>query len=228
MESAAIAAVAARAGARFVALRVVVDAAADELPADVERWIDERGERRIGAGAFRRAASEPVARTLDARAALSSGAAHARAACSDRSGRSLRLAGVGRAQRRGLRPTRVQSRRSNRRSPRARSRRDVALAQAHDRRAARSGVLVRLVCGPSSRREHRHDEHDVAQARLAAELQRVPRGVPLARPEPSDRDRRADAGARRCVRGEGARRAAPRARSLSLDLAARGGRVLRA
>lgn len=49
MESAAIAAVAARAGARFVALRVVVDAAGDELPADVERWIDERGERRIGA-----------------------------------------------------------------------------------------------------------------------------------------------------------------------------------
>ena len=48
MESAAIAAVAARAGARFVALRVVVDAAGDELPADVERWIDERGERRIG------------------------------------------------------------------------------------------------------------------------------------------------------------------------------------
>jgi hypothetical protein len=49
MESAAIAAVAARARARFVALRVVVDAAGDELPADVERWIDERGERRIGA-----------------------------------------------------------------------------------------------------------------------------------------------------------------------------------
>ncbi|HUO67687.1 MAG TPA: hypothetical protein VMV37_09135 [Gammaproteobacteria bacterium] len=49
MESAAVAAVAARVGARFVALRVVVDAAADELPADVERWIDERGERRIGA-----------------------------------------------------------------------------------------------------------------------------------------------------------------------------------
>jgi adenosylhomocysteine nucleosidase len=49
MESAAIAAVAARAGARFVALRVVVDAAGDELPADVERWIDERGERRISA-----------------------------------------------------------------------------------------------------------------------------------------------------------------------------------
>jgi nucleoside phosphorylase len=49
MESAAIAAVAARAGARFVALRVVVDAAGDELPADVERWVDERGERRISA-----------------------------------------------------------------------------------------------------------------------------------------------------------------------------------
>ena len=49
MESVAIAAAAARAGARFVALRVVVDSAGDELPADVERWIDERGERRIGA-----------------------------------------------------------------------------------------------------------------------------------------------------------------------------------
>jgi adenosylhomocysteine nucleosidase len=49
MESAAIAAAAARAGARFVALRVVVDAAGDELPVDIERWIDERGERRIGA-----------------------------------------------------------------------------------------------------------------------------------------------------------------------------------
>jgi hypothetical protein len=49
MESAAIAAVAARAGARFVALRVVVDAAGDELPADIERWVDERGERRIAA-----------------------------------------------------------------------------------------------------------------------------------------------------------------------------------
>src|SRR5262249_25389759 len=47
MESAAIAAVAARAGARFVALRVVVDGAGDELPADIERWVDERGERRI-------------------------------------------------------------------------------------------------------------------------------------------------------------------------------------
>jgi nucleoside phosphorylase len=49
MESAAIAAAAARAGARFVALRVVVDAAGDELPADIERWIDDRGERRISA-----------------------------------------------------------------------------------------------------------------------------------------------------------------------------------
>jgi hypothetical protein len=49
MESAAIAGVAARAGARFVALRVVVDTARDELPREVERWIDERGERRLGA-----------------------------------------------------------------------------------------------------------------------------------------------------------------------------------
>jgi hypothetical protein len=49
MESAAIAAVAARAGARFLALRVIVDAAGDSLPADVERWVDERGERRLGA-----------------------------------------------------------------------------------------------------------------------------------------------------------------------------------
>jgi nucleoside phosphorylase len=49
MESAAIAAVAKRAGARFVALRVIVDAAGDSLPADVGRWVDERGESRLGA-----------------------------------------------------------------------------------------------------------------------------------------------------------------------------------
>ena len=48
MESAAIAAVAARAGARFVAVRVIVDGASDSLPADVEHWVDERGERRLG------------------------------------------------------------------------------------------------------------------------------------------------------------------------------------
>ena len=47
MESAAIAAVAARARAPFVALRVIVDAADDSLPGDAERWIDERGERRL-------------------------------------------------------------------------------------------------------------------------------------------------------------------------------------
>jgi adenosylhomocysteine nucleosidase len=47
MESAAIAAVAARARAPFVALRVIVDAARDALPADAERWIDERGARRF-------------------------------------------------------------------------------------------------------------------------------------------------------------------------------------
>lgn len=49
MESAAIAAVAARAGAPFLALRVIVDAAADALPADAEAWIDERGNRRAAA-----------------------------------------------------------------------------------------------------------------------------------------------------------------------------------
>jgi len=48
MESAAIAAVAARAGARFVAVRVIVDTANDSLPEDVEHWVDERGERRLG------------------------------------------------------------------------------------------------------------------------------------------------------------------------------------
>ena len=47
MESAAIARAAARGRARFVALRVVVDALNDSLPRDVESWIDERGERRI-------------------------------------------------------------------------------------------------------------------------------------------------------------------------------------
>jgi nucleoside phosphorylase len=49
MESAAIAAVAARAGAPFLALRVIVDTAADALPAGVETWIDERGNRRAAA-----------------------------------------------------------------------------------------------------------------------------------------------------------------------------------
>ena len=46
----------ARARAPFVALRVIVDAAGDSLPRDAERWIDERGERRLApalAAAFR-------------------------------------------------------------------------------------------------------------------------------------------------------------------------------
>jgi adenosylhomocysteine nucleosidase len=49
MESAAIAAVAARARVPFVALRVVVDSVQDSLPAHAEQWIDERGERRLTA-----------------------------------------------------------------------------------------------------------------------------------------------------------------------------------
>jgi nucleoside phosphorylase len=47
MESAAIAAAAAKAGVPFVALRVVVDALDDALPRGAERWIDERGNRRL-------------------------------------------------------------------------------------------------------------------------------------------------------------------------------------
>lgn len=49
MESAAIAAVAAAARVPFVALRVVVDGLGDALPGDAEAWIDERGNRRLGA-----------------------------------------------------------------------------------------------------------------------------------------------------------------------------------
>jgi len=49
MESAAIAAVAARARVPFVVLRVVVDAQRDELPAAAESWIDERGNTRTAA-----------------------------------------------------------------------------------------------------------------------------------------------------------------------------------
>jgi adenosylhomocysteine nucleosidase len=49
MESAAIATVAARARVPFVALRVVVDAAADALPQGAEQWIDERGRTRTRA-----------------------------------------------------------------------------------------------------------------------------------------------------------------------------------
>ncbi|HEX6996608.1 MAG TPA: purine phosphorylase [Gammaproteobacteria bacterium] len=47
MESGGVAAVAAEAGLPFVALRVVLDALADELPADAERWIDQQGNRRL-------------------------------------------------------------------------------------------------------------------------------------------------------------------------------------
>jgi hypothetical protein len=37
---------AARAGAPFLALRVIIDTSADELPPYAESWIDERGNRR--------------------------------------------------------------------------------------------------------------------------------------------------------------------------------------
>jgi adenosylhomocysteine nucleosidase len=47
MESAAIAAAAARAGVPFVALRVIVDGVDDALPKNAERWVNERGERRL-------------------------------------------------------------------------------------------------------------------------------------------------------------------------------------
>jgi adenosylhomocysteine nucleosidase len=47
MESAAIAAVAARAGVPFAVARVVVDGAADALPRNAEGWVDERGARRL-------------------------------------------------------------------------------------------------------------------------------------------------------------------------------------
>jgi adenosylhomocysteine nucleosidase len=47
MESAGVAEAAAAAGVPFVALRVVADGPGDGLPAGVERWIDERGNRRL-------------------------------------------------------------------------------------------------------------------------------------------------------------------------------------
>lgn len=47
MESAGVAAAAAAAGLPFVVLRVVADGCTDALPARVERWIDERGNRRL-------------------------------------------------------------------------------------------------------------------------------------------------------------------------------------
>jgi adenosylhomocysteine nucleosidase len=47
LESAAIAAVAREAGLPFVAVRVIADTHADTLPADVEKWIDAAGERRL-------------------------------------------------------------------------------------------------------------------------------------------------------------------------------------
>ncbi len=47
MESFAIATAAAEAGLPVVVVRVVADALGDALPADVEKWIDDRGRRRI-------------------------------------------------------------------------------------------------------------------------------------------------------------------------------------
>jgi len=49
MESAAVAAVAARARVPFIALRVVVDTATDVLPPAAVAWVDARGDRRFGA-----------------------------------------------------------------------------------------------------------------------------------------------------------------------------------
>jgi adenosylhomocysteine nucleosidase len=49
MESAAVAAVAARARVPFIALRVVVDTATDVLPPAAVAWVDARGNRRFGA-----------------------------------------------------------------------------------------------------------------------------------------------------------------------------------
>ena len=49
MESASIAAVAARAGVPFVALRVVVDGVDDSLPRGAADWVDEQGRRRKSA-----------------------------------------------------------------------------------------------------------------------------------------------------------------------------------
>ena len=57
MESAGIAAAAARARVPFVAVRVVVDGRDDALPAGAEKWIDERGNRRMTAAV--RAAIDP-------------------------------------------------------------------------------------------------------------------------------------------------------------------------
>lgn len=49
LESAAIAAVAARAELPFAAVRVVVDGVADTLPARIESWVAESGEQRLSA-----------------------------------------------------------------------------------------------------------------------------------------------------------------------------------
>lgn len=75
MESAGIAAAAARAGVPFVALRVVIDGCDDSLPAGAEAWIDERGNRRIAAAV--RASLDPrqwrALRTLGKRYRVASG-----------------------------------------------------------------------------------------------------------------------------------------------------------
>lgn len=47
MESAAIGAVALRAGVPFAVARVIVDGATDALPRDAEAWVDEQGAQRL-------------------------------------------------------------------------------------------------------------------------------------------------------------------------------------
>ena len=65
MESAAIAAAAARARVPFVALRVVVDGVGDALPQGAERWIDERGRSAHGGNAAGRRELAAMAAALD-------------------------------------------------------------------------------------------------------------------------------------------------------------------
>ncbi len=91
MESAAIAAVAARARAPFVALRVIVDAADDSLPRR-RRTLDRRARRAPLAACVRRGfPTRAVARALDSRAALPRGVRHVRPARGRSGARGLLL-----------------------------------------------------------------------------------------------------------------------------------------
>ena len=225
MESAAIAAVAARARVPFVGVaRRRRRRSTTRCRRAPSNWIDERGNRRMTAALRAAVDRAAMARAADVGEALSRRERRPRPARA----RAGRAAPARRRRRRRCRPgasawrTRSApgSRRGRAPSSRARgSRLPRRLRSARLRLYYAAGNLgvntdtANMIAPTMPWRQH---------------LQRVPRRVSAARPQSADRRRRADAGARRRVRRRAAARAARAARALSLAAARRRRRVLRA